>query len=90
MNPLMNMLGPMMQNGAGGPMQMLQMLMGGQGNPMQMIQQMAQGNPQMQQVLNSIQGKGPDQLREMAENLAKERGTSIEEVAKKFGMNMPK
>ena len=63
--------------------QLARMMQGG-GNPMQLLQQMAGQNPQMAGFLQTIQGKSPQQLRQMAENLAKERGTSIQEVAGKL------
>ena len=53
----------------------------------QAIQQVAmQGNPQMQQFFKSIQGKSQDELKKMAENVAKERGTTINEVARNLGI----
>lgn len=35
-----------------------------------------------------IQGKNPQQLRQTAENMAKQRGTSIEEIARQLGIPM--
>ena len=61
-------------------MAMLQMARNG-GNPMQMLQQMAGQNPQAAQAMRLIQGKNPQQLRQTAENMAKQRGTSVEEGA---------
>lgn len=59
------------------------------GNPMQLIQQMARSNPQVNQVMQMMNGKSPDQLRQMAANMAKERGTSIEQVAQGLGISIP-
>jgi len=56
------------------------------GNPMQMLGQMAGQDPKLQQAMRLIQGKNPAQLRQTAENIAKERGLSIEEVAQKLGI----
>lgn len=56
------------------------------GNPMGMFQQMAQGNPQMMQAMQYIQGKSPQQLQEIAMNMAKERGTTVEQVARQLGL----
>lgn len=56
------------------------------GNPMGMIQQMAQGNPQMAQAMQYIQGKSPQQLQQIAMNMAKERGTTVEQVARQLGI----
>lgn len=50
------------------------------------LQQMSQQNPQMQQALGMLQGKDAQQLRQMAQNMAAERGTSIEEIAKGIGL----
>ena len=55
------------------------------GNPVQMLQQMAGQDPQVQQVMRMIQGKNPQQLRQMAENMARERGTNVEAVIKQLG-----
>ena len=68
-------------------MAMLQMARNG-GNPMQMLQQMAGQNPQAAQAMRLIQGKNPQQLRQTAENMAKQRGTSVEEIARQFGLPM--
>ena len=56
------------------------------GNPMMLMQQMAGQNPQMQQAMSMIQGKTPEQLKQMAENMAKERGMTVEQVAKNIGL----
>lgn len=56
------------------------------GNPMQMLGQMAGQDLKLQQAMKLIQGKNPAQLRQTAENIAKERGLSIEEVAQKLGI----
>ena len=56
------------------------------GNPMGMIQQMSQGNPQMAQAMQYIQGKSPQQLQQIAMNMAKERGTTVEQVARQLGI----
>lgn len=68
-------------------MAMLQMARNG-GNPMQMLQQMAGQNPQAAQAMRLIQGKNPQQLRQTAENMAKQRGTSVEEIARQLGIPM--
>ena len=67
-------------------MAMLQMARNG-GNPMQMLQQAGQ-NPQAAQAMRLIQGKNPQQLRQTAENMAKQRGTSVEEIARQLGIPM--
>ena len=66
------------------PMQLFQMLQGSQ-NPQQMFQQMLQQNPQMSsalsQIQNSTQGANP---RDVAMQLAKQRGMSEQQVMNMF------
>lgn len=60
------------------------------GNPMAVMQQMSRSNPQIAQVMQMMNGKNPQQLRQMAENMAKERGTSVEQIAQQLGIQVPK
>lgn len=53
-------------------MQVLQLMRNG-GNPMTMLNQMTGNNPMVNQLMQSMQGKSPDALRQMAMNIAKER-----------------
>lgn len=59
------------------------------GNPMALMQQMAKSNPQVNQVMQMMKGKNPAQLKSMAENIAKERGTTVEDVAQQLGLSLP-
>lgn len=77
-NPLMN--NPMMQ--------MMAMLRNGM-NPQQLLMQMAQNNPQARQVVQMMQGKSTEELRKMADNIAAERGTTVEDVARQLGITIP-
>lgn len=70
-------------------MMALQMAQGGK-NPMGLFQQMAGSNPQMAQAMNLIKGKSPEQLRIVAENMAKERGIDLEQMAQSMGLTLPK
>ena len=67
--------------------QMIGMLRQG-GSPMQIIQMMARSNPQVAQALQMIQGKSPQQLQQMAVNMARERGTSLEQIAQSLGLKI--
>ena len=67
---------------------MMQMMRRG-GNPMYLLQQMAAQDPQVSQAMRMIQGKSPQQLRSMAENMAKERGVSLESMANQMGITLP-
>lgn len=64
---------------------MINMARGG-GNPMQMLQQMAGSNPQIGQVMRIIDGKSPQQLEQVARNMAKERGIDLDQMARQMGL----
>ena len=68
-------------------MQMMQMVRNGL-NPMTMMQNMARTDPQVAQFMKMIEGKNSQQLRLMAENVARERGVTLEEVARQLGIPM--
>ena len=55
----------------------------------QMINTMMMRNPQARQVMQMISAKTPQEQRELAEKLCKERGTTIEEVARSMGIQIP-
>lgn len=57
------------------------------GNPMQMIEQMAKQDPYMAQAMQMIQGKSPQQLQVMAQNMAQERGIDINQMIRDLGIN---
>ena len=59
-------------------------------NPNALLSQMARSDPRAAQALQMLQGKSQDQLRTMAENMARERGTSVEQIARSLGINLPK
>lgn len=54
-------------------------------NPQQFFQQNA-GNPQIAQLAQIAQGKNRDELMKTAENMAKERGTSLDVIAQQMGI----
>lgn len=58
-----------------------------QQNPLDVLQQMAGGNPLAAQAFNMIRGKSAAELRQIAENMAKERGVSINDVLRQLGIN---
>ena len=68
--------------------QMMQLMQAGK-NPNAVLQIIAQNNPQVRQVMGMINGKNPAQLEQMARNMAKERGTTIEDVARSMGIQIP-
>ena len=79
------------------PMQLLQKIMAspaGQifdayrrgGNAVQLMQQMAGGNPQIAQALQIISGKSPQQLQQIATNMARERGLDVSQIMQGLGL----
>lgn len=67
---------------------MLRHVQGGM-TPDAVLGQMARSDPRAAQALQMMQGKNSQQLRQMAENMARERGTSIEEIARSLGIKLP-
>lgn len=57
-------------------------------DPMGMLRQMAGQNPQMAQAMKMLQGKNAQQLQTMAQNMAQERGTTVQEVIQRLGIHM--
>lgn len=58
-------------------------------NPNAILQTMAMNNPQVKQIMQMMNGKTPAQLEQMARNMAKERGTTIEDIARSMGIQIP-
>ena len=73
-------------------MMMMQAMQGGM-NPMQWIQQHAGSNPQVRQLMQIVQGKSPQELREVAANMARQRGLDYgsleQQFAQKYGLRRP-
>jgi hypothetical protein len=69
------------------PMQMI-MQMINSGNPMNMMRQIAVQNPIVGRALQMMEGKTPEQLKQMAYNMAQEAGTTPEQIARNFGIRM--
>ena len=55
-------------------------------NPQLLMQQMARTNPQINQAMTMMQGKSPQEIRQMAENMCRERGTTPEQVMQMLGL----
>lgn len=56
-------------------------------NPMQLFTQAARQTPQGMQVLKLMEGKTPEQFRATLENMARERGTTLDNVIASLGLN---
>ena len=80
MNPMMAMIGQMMKGG-GNPQSMIQKMMGNS--------QISQ-NPMAMNAMEMFQSGNIDGLKSLAENLAKEKGTTVDDVRngimQQFGM----
>ena len=67
------------------PMQIMQAVQNG-ANPNQIVMQLAQNNPTFQRALQMANGKTPDQFRDMAVNMARQRGLDINQIAQQMGI----
>lgn len=72
------------------PVFMLMNVMRNGGNVQEFLNKMARNNPQINNFMQMVNGKNPQQLINMAENMAKERGTTINQVASQLGIQIPK
>lgn len=68
-------------------MQIMNLMRNG-GNPMALLNQMTGNNPMVSSLMQSMQGKSPEALRQMAMNIAKERGVDLNQFAQQFGMKL--
>ena len=55
-------------------------------NPQMLMEQLARTNPQINQAMTMMQGKSPQEIRQMAENMCRERGTTPEQVMQMLGL----
>ena len=56
------------------------------GNPGPLIKSMVERNPQLRSALELLDGKNQQQQMTMLENMAKEKGTTLREVAQRMGL----
>lgn len=59
-------------------------------DPRQMVRQMAMQDPRAAQVEKILGGKSPEQQRTIVENMAKERGIDLGQMAQSLGLSLPK
>lgn len=59
----------------------------GGGNPDMLVQQLISQHPQREQIQQIIGGKSPDQLMQIAKNMCRERGTTMDQVLQQFGIS---
>ena len=70
------------------PMQLIQMLQNG-GNPNQLVNQLIQRNPAFRQAVQFMNGKTPQQVRDMAFQMARQRGVDLNQLARNMGIKLP-
>ena len=63
--------------------QLIQLAKSG-GNAESILRQMAGNNPIVAQALKMVEGKTPEEINRIAANMAKERGTSVDEIKRQL------
>ena len=71
------------------PMQLIQMIRVG-GDPTQILTQMSRTNPMVGQVMRMTNGKTPNEMRNMAQEMARQRGVNLNQLAESMGLKLPK
>lgn len=71
------------------PMQLIQMIQSG-GNPMQLLSQMGRQNPMVGQVLQMTNGRTPNEMRDMAQRIARQKGVDLNQLAQSMGLKLPR
>lgn len=64
---------------------MMQMARTRSGNPAPLLEQLARQNPAMRQAMDMTRGKTPQEVRQIADNMARQRGTTVEEILRRMG-----
>ena len=71
------------------PLQLIQMIQRG-GNPQQLVMQAAQNNPILRQAMQAVNGRTPEQVRDMAYQMARQQGVDLNQLARRLGIKLPK
>lgn len=64
---------------------LMQMARSRSGNPVPLLVQLARQNPAMRQALDITRGKTPQEVRQIADNMARQRGTTVEDILRQMG-----
>lgn len=59
-------------------------------NPNQIAMQLVQSNPAYGRAMQMINGKTPDQIYEMAQQMAQNQGVNLQQFAQQLGVKLPK
>lgn len=70
-------------------LQILEALRRGE-NPNRIAAQLAQNNPAIRHAMQIMNGKTPDQVRDMAYQIARQRGLDLNQIARTLGIQLPK
>ena len=68
------------------PFVMLAQLVQSGGNPTAIISRMAQQNPQIAQSMQMLSGRRPQELQQIAQNLAQQKGLDLNAVIRGLGI----
>lgn len=68
------------------PMQMIMQALRGGMQPQQFLQQMAGQNPMIRQLQQITQGKNTQELMQIANNMAQQRGTTVQAIMQQMGL----
>lgn len=71
------------------PLQLIQMIQRG-GNPQHLLSQAAQRSPALRQAMQAVNGRTPEQVRDMAYQMAQQRGVDLNQLAQQLGIRLPK
>lgn len=69
------------------PLQVIQALKQG-ANPNQLMMQLVQQNPAVRQAMQMVNGKTPDQIRDMAQQIARQRGVDLGQLTRQLGIKL--
>ena len=69
------------------PLQAIQALQKG-ANPNQLMMQLTQNNPAVRQAVQMVNGKTPDQIRDMAQQMARQRGVDLNQLMQTLGIRL--
>lgn len=71
------------------PMQRMQ-AMQQNADPRQMIMQMAKKNPAIQRAMQMINGRTPEQIYDMAQQMANRYGQNLQQLAQQLNVRLPR
>ena len=58
-------------------------------NPQQLAMQLVQSNPVYRRAMQMVNGKTPDQIYDMAQQMAQKQGINLQDFAQQMGITLP-